>query len=121
MSRLSEDLRKRVVDTYEAGDGSMRELAERFAVSLNFVQKWIHRARQTGSVASLPFGGGPPRAIDEDGERLLVAWVTEQPDLTLQELADRYQQHRGRSVGVTTIFRTLERLGMTRKKNSSRQ
>lgn len=39
MRAYSNDLRQKVIDAYQRGEGSMRQLAERFSVSLNFV--WL--------------------------------------------------------------------------------
>ena len=42
------DLRQRVIDAYKAKEGSQRQLAERFKVSLSFVKRLICRYRDTG-------------------------------------------------------------------------
>lgn len=54
----STDLRQRVIDAYEAKEGSQRQLAERFKVSLSFIKRLIRRYGDTGQVTPLPRGGG---------------------------------------------------------------
>jgi transposase len=54
----STDLRQRVVDGYKAKEGSQRQLADRFKVSLSFVQRLIRRYRNTGKVSAKPHRGG---------------------------------------------------------------
>ncbi|MDF5708759.1 MAG: hypothetical protein PUP90_14125 [Nostoc sp. S4] len=54
----SKDLRQRVVDAYKAKLGSQQQLAERFQVSLSFVQRLIGGHQKTGEVNSKPHGGG---------------------------------------------------------------
>ncbi|WP_246162995.1 MULTISPECIES: helix-turn-helix domain-containing protein [Brasilonema] len=54
----STDLRQRVVDAYKAKEGSQRQLADRFKVSLSFVQRLIRRYRNTGKVSAKPHRGG---------------------------------------------------------------
>jgi transposase len=44
----STDLRQRVIDAYNAKEGSLRQLADRFKVSLSFVQRLICRNSYTG-------------------------------------------------------------------------
>jgi transposase len=46
----SVDLRQRVINSYKAKEGSKQELAERFKVSLSFVQRLIRRYQETGGV-----------------------------------------------------------------------
>ena len=47
------DLRQRVINAYEAKEGSQRQIAERFQVSHSFVKKLIYRYRQTGTIEPL--------------------------------------------------------------------
>jgi transposase len=46
----SQDLRKRVIATVERGEGSLRQIARRFLVSLSFVTRLLHHYRTTGSL-----------------------------------------------------------------------
>src|SRR3954452_3458899 len=82
------DLRTRIVEAYHNREGSVRELAERFAVAPNTVQNYLALHRKTGSVAPRPHGGGVPPAIAEQGRAHLRALVEATPDATEEELAD---------------------------------
>ena len=64
MPRYSQDLRKRVIDTIERGDGSLRQIAQRFLVSLSFVVRLLRHYRTTGSLEPKPHGGGRPPALN---------------------------------------------------------
>ena len=55
----------------------------------------IHGSRQSGSVEPKAHGGGQALPIDKQGEQLLQDIVGNEPDLTLQELAERYLLERG--------------------------
>lgn len=57
------------------------------------------------------------KAISEEGELYLKAYVMEHPDLTLEALCDHYQLVYGVEAGVTTMHNALKRMGITRKKN----
>ena len=63
MPLYSHDLRKRVIDTVERGDGSLRQIAKRFLVSLSFVTRLLQHYRTTGSLEPKPHGGGRQPAL----------------------------------------------------------
>jgi transposase len=116
MGPHSIDLRQRIVDAYQNREGSVRELAERFAVAPNTVQNYLTRVRTTGNLAPSPHGGGMPRKIDQAGEQELVALLEEKSHQTLAELVERMEHRRHVHVSVSTMSRTLERMEITRKK-----
>ncbi len=116
MGPYSIDLRQRIVGAYRNREGSIRELAERFAVAPNTVQNYLIRARETGGLAPSPHGGGMPRKIDEAGENALVALLEEKSHQTLGELVERMEHRRHVHVSVSTMSRTLHRMEITRKK-----
>lgn len=113
------DLRQRVVDAYKPGETTYEAIAKQFSVGIASVNRWLSKMRRTGSVAAAAHGGGPARQIDAEGEQLLFLIVEETPDLTLDELAERYATHRGALPKIPTLQRALDRLGLTRKKKRS--
>ena len=114
MRSLSLDLRVRIVALVEAGEHSLRELAELFAVDLSTIARLLQRYRNTGSVAPKPHGGGMPPKLDAKAVVRLLELVKQQPDTTLVELRDQV----GIPCSVMTIFRTLQRNGISRKKKT---
>jgi transposase len=54
----SQDLRQRILDAVRRKEGSIRQIARRFVVSLSFVVRLLQTYRGTGSVAPQPHGGG---------------------------------------------------------------
>src|SRR3954468_6191656 len=71
MTPYSQDLRQRIVDTIRRGDGTSRQVAERFLVSFSFVTRLLQLYRSTGSVEPRPHGGGNPAVLTpEDLQRL---------------------------------------------------
>ncbi|WP_437605435.1 transposase [Sorangium sp. So ce834] len=116
MGPYSVDLRQRIVDAYRNGEGSMREIAARFAVVLSTVQEYLSLERSTASVAPRPHGGGRASKIDEAGAQQLRALVDEKNDRTLDELIELLEHRTGARVSRPTMCRALMRLGLTRKK-----
>lgn len=119
MKRLSTDLRQRIVDAYEAGEGTVRELAAVFRVAPRSVSRFIKAWRETASVEGKPFAGGPPRKIDSHGEQVVRQLVATNSDATIVELCVLFQKATGISVSDTTMCDTLLELGLPRKKSRS--
>ena len=118
MKPYSNDLREKIITAYQNAEGSLRSLAKRFSVSLNFVWLLVERFRKTGQVDPKPHGGGPKRAIAETHVDTLRQLVKAHPDATLAELRDRLQKATGVGVSRSTLAVTLKRLGYTRKKKT---
>lgn len=117
---LDADLRLRVVQTYESGDATVEEVAERFRVGPASLKRWVARWRATGSVEPKKAVGGRPPKIDAACDAVLRELVAEQPDAYCWELAERLHERTGVQVDEDTIGRALTRLGVTRKKRRSR-
>lgn len=111
----SNDFREKIVLAYQNREGSMNRLAKRFKVSVNFVSTLLKRVRQTGDVAPKPHGGGCRPSIDTLGQHLIRNLIQKQPDLTLEEIRDNYNQH-FEPTSRSSIDRTLKKMKITRKK-----
>ena len=100
------------------GDRSLREVAELFGVGKTFVEKLLglHRAGQ--DLAPRPHGGGYPARLLPRHEQLLRARVRQCKDATLAELRAHLAAQAELAVSVSTVSRSLIRLGLGRKKKS---
>jgi transposase len=112
MGPYSMDLRQRVAHAVDRQEGSLRQLARRFAVSLSFVTRLLNLRRQTGSLEPRPHRSGPSPLLDEDGRQRLRQLVHDQPDALLDELAAQL------GCSATTVWRALRKLKITRKKKT---
>jgi transposase len=113
MRPFSDDFRLRIHEARQDG-ASTAEVAERFGVSTAFVRRLQQRFRLTGSLAPRPHGGGRAlKLAGRDGE--LRQAVAERPDATPAEHRERLELPASR----VTVWRTLRRLGLTRKKKST--
>lgn len=113
---LSIDLRQRVSRAYQAKEGSQRQLAERFKVSLSFIRDLTRRYRQTGSVEPKPHGGGAVAKIGIAQLPVIKALVEAQPDALLEELCERFTEKTGVQVSVSTMQRAVTKLELSVKK-----
>ena len=115
----SNDLRRKIVEAYQRGEGTQRGLAARFGVSGTFVVDLLRRHRQTGSVAPKPRGGGQQPRLDAKGLEVVAELVKADPDATLDELLERVAERTDVRVSNPTMSRVLRRLGLPRKKSRS--
>jgi transposase len=114
------ELRTRIVQAYRNGEGSIRELAERFAVAPGTVQAYLRLDRANGSPAPRPHGGGTLPLLDEKGLEAVRDLVQQKPDATEPELVGALARRHGVKVSRQTMGRALHRLKITRKKNAAR-
>ncbi len=120
MNPYSLDLRQKIVEAYENGEGSQRQLAKRFHVSLGFVQKLLNRYHNEDTIEPRARANGfPPKLAAYESEVREI--VAENADDTLAELTEKLKQRLGFKFSPSTLHYYLERLKLTRKKNTSRQ
>ncbi len=117
---LSADLRKRLVAAVEAG-ASRQAVAERFGVVSSTVTKLVQRLKRTGSLMPARQGGDRRSGRIEAHAEEILALVVASPDITLEEIGAHLRQAHGEVFVVSTIWRCLDRHGLTFKKNGPRQ
>lgn len=118
MKPYSSDLREKIIQAYRNGDGSFRDIAKRFLVSLNFVWLLWQRYLTTGSVEPKPHAGGRVSVMTEERLSVLRDLVEEQNDATLKELQEKFRQKTGIFVSSATISTALKKLKLPRKKKT---
>jgi transposase len=114
MRPYSNDLRERIAAAVDNGEGSQRDIAQLFRVSLSFIVRLIQRRRAAGTLEPKPHGGGPPPALGPEDRERLAQLIREQPDATLAQL----KQRGGFTCSLKTIYLALRQQGLTRKKKS---
>ena len=117
---LSIDLRERLISAVEGGM-SRRSAAERFGVAASTAIKWVDQWRRTGDVGPRPQGGDKRSHRIEAHAGEILTLIEETPDITLGELAVHLDETHGLKVASSTVWRLLDRHGMTFKKNRARQ
>ena len=113
----SQDMRDRVL---AADDESAREVAERLHVSPSYVIKARQRRDREGRLTAGRLRSGPPPKL-ADHYVAIEQHVCEHPDATLEERRTWLRQTHGASVSLGTMWNTLRRLEVTRKKRPSRR
>jgi transposase len=115
----SNDLRCKFLEAYEAGAGSLRELAEQFRVSLPYGKKIRAQQLRSGQKERpAQSHHGPLSRVTEAAQARLRHWLQQEPDLTEAELRERLQAS-GIAVCKSRVGQVLRQLGLRRKKNPS--
>ena len=117
---LSKDIRERVVSAVEGGM-TRRSAAKRFRVAPSTAIKWVDRWRRTGDISPRPRGGDHRSHRIEAHAEEILALIVGTPDTTLVEVAEHLEETHGVVVAQSTIWRLLDRRGMTFKKNRARE
>lgn len=115
MAPYSKDLRERILADRDAGMSS-KDVAAKFRVSRSWVNRLTQRRRETGEVEPRRQTVFKQHAFVGQEDRL-CALVAAKPDQTLAELRDGM----ARSVSLSTVWRALDRLQFTLKKNRTRR
>jgi transposase len=93
------ELRTRVIDFVEEG-GSRREAAEQFESAI----RWVQRFRENGTFEPMPSGGSTSPL--EKHARQILALISEESDLTLNEIVSALHKRRipGRRSALSRFF-----------------
>ena len=114
MKAYSKDLRLRVLAAVDRGM-PRAEVAKTFGVSASTIKRYLKLRRQTGDVRPKPIRG-PPARKRMILEEVLPAEVRINPDLTLEEHCELFEETHGVKVSTATMSRALKRLGLPLKK-----
>ncbi len=109
-----DDLRRKVLGAYAAGQGTLAQLAARFDVSFGWVKKIRRAELLTGSRNGVPQRRRSSR-VDTHRVRELVR---QKPDIVLRELEEAMRAS-GQPVSKPQLWRVLKRLGLRLKKSRS--
>lgn len=115
MAPYSMDLRTRVLADCDVGVAA-KEVAAKFRVSRAWVNRLVQRRRETGEVAARQQKVFKKQAFAGQEDRLR-ALVAAKPDQTLADL--RAALHS--SASLSSVWRALDRLKLTFKKNGTRR
>lgn len=114
---LSMDIRKKVMKAIEGGL-SRRQAAARFDIGPSTAVRWAKRVELTGDVSPLKMGGDHRSQSIEAHADFILGQIEAKPDLTIMELREKIRERHGLSFGYGTVWRFLERHGITRKKKT---
>ena len=108
MNAYSKDLRLKTLAAIDRGI-PRKEVQELFGVSRSTIKRWLIRRRQTGDVDihKIP---GRPSVKGEALRQWLPSQLKSNPDLTLKEHCQAFQDESGMEVSEATMSRNIRRL-----------
>lgn len=121
MKPYSLDFRKKIFDTYLSGGISQRQLANKFCVSLGFIEKLLKQYRETASIAPKVRTKQTPPKLNEEQIKILEEIVEAKNDATLKEIRSELKEKTGITIGISTVDRMLQRIEISLKKNIARR
>jgi transposase len=117
---LSMDIRSRLV-TAVANGMTRRSAAKRFGVAASTAIKWVAQWERTGDVTPRRQGGDKRSHHIEVHADETLGLIEARRDITLLEITGHLDREHGMKVAQSTVWRLLDRHGMTFKKNRARQ
>ena len=118
MKAYSLDLREKIIETYEAGGITQRELAKRFRVSLYFVIMLLRRWRCDQTLLPKKRGAVMKPRLTPEIMQFLDEQIKQECDLSLLQLVESVKERYGVSVSTKTMSRMLIREKLRYKKNA---
>ena len=115
----SNDLRRKFLQAYEKGKGTLEELAERFEVSVGWAKKISARRTRTGQIERPPWRRGPKSRVTATVQDWLREQIRRQPDVTLMELQQQLQEAQGLRLSIGRLWGALHQMGLRLKKSHS--
>ena len=115
----SNDLRRKFLQAYEKGKGTLEELAERFEVSVGWAKKVSARRTRTGQIECPSWRRGPQSRVTAAVQDWLREQVRRQPDVTLMELQQQLQEAQGLRLSIGRLWGALRQMDLRLKKSHS--
>jgi transposase len=109
MKPYSVDLRSRVLDAVDRGV-PREQVAKTFSVSLPSIKRWLKLRKETGSLEPREGVPGPPARKGAALEAWLPQQLKNNPDLTLEEHREAFEEERDMRVSTATVSRAIGRL-----------
>lgn len=109
------DLRKRIVEAVAEGQ-KHQDVAARFKVGVATVRRYLSRSRTGALAAKAP--PGRSSLIPAEAYELLEEQVRQHNDATLAKHCELWETQQGIKVSVAVMCRTLQRAGLSRKKDA---
>ena len=100
---------------HEVEDISFDGIAATLLLSSSTIRRTVSLYKTTGDVLPKEQCHGPKRLLSRDEEDFLMKWILDEPGIYLDELQQKLNSN-GITVSLTTVFRTIQRLGFTRKR-----
>ena len=114
-----DDLRRKLLQAHDRGEGTLEQLAVRFSVSAPWAWKISAQRKRSGQMERVEQRRGTVRKVNAAVEQQLREWVQAQPDLTLAELQHKLVKVQHLRVSIGRLWQVLHQMGLRLKKSHS--
>src|ERR1017187_5343493 len=105
-----DDLRRKLLEAHDRGEGTLDQLATRFSVSLPWAWKISAQRKHSGQMERIEQRRGSRRKVTPEVEQRLGGWIEAQPDLTLAELQQKLEQAVALHVSIGRLWQVLRQM-----------
>ena len=114
-----DELRRQLLQAYESGTETREELAQRFNVSLGYVNKIRTHQNRTGQTERTPQARHGPRSqVTNSAQKIIRQIMRKNPRITVNQLRETLQK-KGVQLGRTRIYQEVRNLGLQFTKKES--
>jgi len=114
-----DDLRRKYLEAYDRGEGTLKALALRFGVSCGWGWKVSAARKRSGQMERASGHGGRPSRVTAEVRKQIQDWFGLQPDMTLAELQRRLQHQVNMKLSVGRLWQLMRQLGLDLKRRHS--
>ena len=112
---LSVEVREAIVNAYNDGLGTVREIAKIFSTTPRSVFRYLKQKRETNDLSAELIPGRPP-ILTKLNLAIIKKIVLLNNDETLEQYRDRFYKETGIYVTIVTIYNACAILNLRRKK-----
>jgi transposase len=116
MRPYSDDLRRKVLEAHDGGEGTIEDLAERFRVSYGWVAKILAAYHRTGKMERRLASRVRKRKVTAEVEGKIAGMLAARCDMTLAQIQLGLFEALDLMVSLSTIWSALGRMGFRLKK-----
>ena len=115
MTCYSIDFRRKIIEAYEQGETSIREVAKRFLVSPDTVRRLLKQYRLTGDLTPQKCGS-KQKSVLSGYEEAVLKMVEEYADFTLWQYCEEFRKQTCVDLSTSMIDRFFQQHNLTIKK-----
>jgi transposase len=119
MTCYSIDFRRKIIEAYDQGNTSIREVAKRFLVSPDTVSRLLKQYRLTGDLTPQKCGS-KQKSVLSGYQETVLKMVEEHPDYTLWQYCEQFREQTGLDVSTSMMDRFFQHHNLTLKKKTYR-
>jgi transposase len=113
----ADDLRRKLLQAHDRGEGTLEQLAQRFSVSAPWAWKISAQRKRSGQMERIEQRRGGGRKVTVAVQEQLRGWVQTQPDVTLAELQQKLEKAHHLHVSIGRLWQVLRQMSLRLKKS----